>query len=79
MIRNNEKVDSIETERRCVLGKTIKLAGPHFDCVAIVHDVVIGFEATVVEVLVLVGARIVVVGKACCKHNKSLSRVRREV
>jgi hypothetical protein len=79
MVRNNEKVDGIETERRCVLGKTLELAGPHFDCVVIVHDVVIRFEATVVEVLVLVDARIVVVGKAYCKHNKSLSRVRREV
>jgi hypothetical protein len=63
MMRNNEKVDSIETERRCVLGKAVELAGPHFDFVVIVHNVVIGFKATVVEILVLIDARIIVIGK----------------
>jgi hypothetical protein len=63
MIRNNEKVDGIETEKICALGKTVELAGPHFNFVIIVHDVVIGFEATVVEVLVLIDARIIVIGK----------------
>jgi hypothetical protein len=60
---NNKKVDSIETERICVLGKTLELAGPDFDFVVIIHDVVIGFEATVVEVLVLINAGIIVIGK----------------
>jgi hypothetical protein len=47
-----------------ILGKTDKLAGPHFNCVVIVSDVVVWLEAAMVEVLVLVDARIVVVGKA---------------
>ena len=47
-----------------ILGKTDELAGPHFDRVVVVHDVIIRLEATMVEVLVLVDARIVVVGEA---------------
>jgi hypothetical protein len=43
-----------------ILGKTDEVAGPHFDCVAIVVDVV----AAMVEVLVLVDARIVIVSEA---------------
>jgi hypothetical protein len=63
-MRSNENADGIGTKRRRVLGKTVELAGPHFDGVGIVHDVVIRFEATMVKVVVLVDARIVVVGKA---------------
>ena len=57
-------MDGIGTKRRRVLGKTVELAGPHFVCVVIVHDGIIRFEVTVVEVLVLVNARIIVMGKA---------------
>jgi hypothetical protein len=49
---------------RHILGKTDELAGPHFDCVVIVYDVVAWFQPAMVEVLVLVDARIVIVGKA---------------
>lgn len=49
---------------RNILGKTDELACPHFDWVVIVYDVVAWFEAAMVEVLVLVDARIVIVGKA---------------
>lgn len=62
-MRSNENADSIETKRRCVLGKTAELARPHFDFVVIVHDDIIRFKAAVVEVLVLVNARIIVTGK----------------
>ena len=55
------KTESVET--KCVLGKTAELAGPHFDCVVVVHDVVIRFQATMVEALELVDAGIDVVGK----------------
>jgi hypothetical protein len=64
-MRSNENADSIETNRRRVLGKTVELAGPHFDFVVIVHDGIIRFKAAVVEVLVLVNARIIVMGKVC--------------
>jgi hypothetical protein len=37
------------------------LAGPHFDLAVVVHDGIIRFEATMVEVCILVDARIVVV------------------
>ena len=50
--------------KKCVLGEIAELAGPHFDGIFIVHDVVIRFEAAMVEVLVLVNSRIIVVGKA---------------
>jgi hypothetical protein len=69
-MRDDEKGGSDETTASCVLGKTNELTGPHFDCVAIVHDVVARFEAAMVEVLVLVDARIVVVGKRY-KYNRS--------
>jgi len=55
------KTESVKT--KCVLGKTAELAGPHFDRVVVVHDGVIRFQATMVEALVLVDARIDVVGK----------------
>jgi hypothetical protein len=54
---------NVETTKECVLGKTNELTGPHFDRVGIVHDVVVRSEAAMVEVLRLVEARIVVVGK----------------
>ena len=68
-MRDDEKVGSVETTKGCVLGKTIELTGPHFDRVAIVHDVVARPEAAMVEVLVLIDARIDVVGKLC-KYNR---------
>ena len=58
------RIEAQDVETKQVLGKTLELAGPDFDLIVIVHDVVIRFEAAMVEVLVLVDARIVVVGKA---------------
>jgi hypothetical protein len=55
--------ESIETKRRRILGKTVELAGPHLGFVVIVHDGIIRFKTTVVKILVLVNARIVVIGK----------------
>ena len=52
----------MEYKLKCVLGKTDELAGPHFDRVIVVHDGIIRFEATTVEVCHLVDARIVVMG-----------------
>ena len=49
---------------KCVLCKTGEFAGPHFDRVVIVHDGIIRFEATMVEVCHRVDARVVVVGIA---------------
>lgn len=46
-----------------ILGKTNELAGPYFDRIVIVYDVVAWLESAMVEVLVLVDARIVIVGK----------------
>ena len=69
-MRDEKKVGSIETKKECVLGKTAELTGPHFDRVAIVHDVVAWSEAAMVEVLVLVDSRIDVVGKLC-RYNSS--------
>jgi len=53
-----------ESKVKCVLCKTGELAGPDFDRVVIVHDGVIRFEATMVEVCHRVDARVVVVGIA---------------
>jgi len=64
-MRDGEKVGSVETTKGCILCKTNELTGPDFDRVAIVHDVVARSEAAMVEVLVLVEARIVVVSKLC--------------
>lgn len=35
-------------ENICLLGKTVKLAGPYVDRVVIVHDVFAGFETAMV-------------------------------
>ena len=52
-----------------VLGKALKLARPHFLCVAVVDDVVARFEATVVEITILVNTRIIVISKTWMRRS----------
>ena len=46
-----------------VLGKPTELAGPDFLCIAIVDDIVVGFEAAMVEIRIVVNTGIIVIGK----------------
>ena len=57
-----ERSHAVASADVCLLGKTIELARLHLETVVIVDDVVIGLEAAVVEVLILVDARVVVMG-----------------
>lgn len=47
-----------------VLGEPIELAGPDFLCIVIVDDIVVGFEAAMVEIRVVVNTGIIVIGIA---------------
>ena len=47
-----------------VLSEPTKLAGPDFQCIVIVDDIVVGFEAAMVEIRIVVNTRVVVIGKA---------------
>jgi hypothetical protein len=47
-----------------VLGEPSELAGPDFLCIAIVDNIVVGFEATMVEIRIVVNTGIIVIGKA---------------
>jgi hypothetical protein len=73
---NDENVGSVGMAKRCILGKTNELTSPHLFRVLIVHDAVAWCEATVVEVFVIVDARIIVVGKRC-KDRRSFKNRRR--
>jgi hypothetical protein len=46
-----------------VLSKPFELAGPDFHCIVIVDDIVAGFEATMVEIRIVVNTGIIVIGK----------------
>jgi hypothetical protein len=46
-----------------VLSEPIKLAGPDLLCIVIVDDIVVGFEAAMVEIRVVVNTGIIVIGK----------------
>jgi hypothetical protein len=47
-----------------VLSESTKLAGPDFLCIAVVDDIVVGFEAAVMEIRIVVNTGIIVIGKA---------------
>jgi hypothetical protein len=46
-----------------VLGEPTELAGPNFLCIVIVDDIVVGFEAAMVEIRIVVNTGIIVIGK----------------
>jgi len=47
-----------------VLSEPTELAGPDFLCIAIVDNIVVGFEAAMVEIRIVVNTGIIVIGKA---------------
>jgi len=59
----NVRTSETSLDSRCALCEAIELAGPHFGFVVIVNDVVFWLEAAMMKMLVLVDARIVVVGE----------------
>ena len=46
-----------------VLGEPRELAGPDFQCIVIIDDIVAGFEAAMVEIRIVVNAGIIVISK----------------
>jgi hypothetical protein len=66
-------------ESRCALCEAIELAGPHFDFVVPVNDVVAWLEAAVMKILVLVDARIVVLREVCSQTGLELNKSDLEV
>jgi hypothetical protein len=55
----------LKVKGECVLCKAHELACPHFHCVVIVDNVVVRFEATMVEILERVDSGIVIMGEVC--------------
>ena len=51
---NNRQHIRIDLESRCVLCKAVELAGPYFDFVVPVSNVVVGLKAAVMEIVRLV-------------------------
>jgi hypothetical protein len=47
-----------------VLSEPTELTGPDFLCIAIVDDIVAGFETAMVKIRIVVNTEIIVIGKA---------------
>jgi NAD-dependent dihydropyrimidine dehydrogenase PreA subunit len=60
----------VKVKGECVLCKAHELACPHFHCVAIIDNVVVGLETTMVEILERVDSGIVIMGEGC-SYNRS--------
>ena len=72
----NVRTSETSLDSRCALCEAIELAGPHFGFFVVVNDVVVWFEATVMKILVLVDARIVVVGEVWSQIVQNSTTVR---
>jgi hypothetical protein len=47
-----------------ILSEPTELAGPDFLCIVIVDDIVVGFEAAMVEIRIVVNTGIIIIGEA---------------